>query len=190
MESILGTQSRKWRSGGATTGGPNTLENYRHNARFRLVALADTQPDLSNAGFTKFHSCDPPVEDLVREKGWLAKSVPIREYMRYEYLVVADGFTSPWPRFFWGLHSNSVLIRQESNNLAWVDNAAVSGVHYIPVQADLSDLVGQLNWAKHNNAEARLVSQRARKLAAQDLTQGKMLGFIRLYLQSYARLFG
>ena len=177
-----------WR--GATTGGPHTLENYQSNVRFRLVDLARTQPELIDAAFTEFHSCDQAVQNLVRENGSLAEFVDIASHMRYKYLIVVDGFTSPWPRFFWGLHTNSVLIRQDSDILGWVDSAATPEVHYISVKTDLSDLIDKLNWAKNNDETMKLVSTRAQELAAQDLTQDNILGFVRFYLASYAKLFG
>ena len=89
---------------------------------------------------------------------------------------------------FWGLHSNSVLCRQESDLVGWFDSATESNVHYIPILADLSDLVEKLNWAMRNDEDVRHMSKRAQKFANQ-LSQEKILGFIKFYLASYARLF-
>ncbi len=176
-----------WR--GATTGGPHTIENYQNHVRFKLVELARAHPEWIDAAFTEFHSCDPAVQEIVNRAGGLAEHVAIADHMRYRYLLIVDGFTAPWPRTFWGLHSNSVLIRQQSEILGWGDAATEPGVHFIPTQPDLRDLIDRLRWARNQTAAARQISRRARDFAAQNLRPEQVLGFVCRYLAAYAALY-
>lgn len=42
-------------------------------------------------------------------------------------------------------------------------------VHYIPIKADLSDLVEKVRWAKSHDEEARKIGAQARKYAVNNL---------------------
>lgn len=173
---------------GATTGGPFDVENYRAHARFRVVELSREFPDLVDASFTEVQLCDQRVETIIRENAYLGGAAEISEHMRYKYLVVVDGHASPWQRLFWGMFSNSVLFKQESDCIGWFDDAAEPGVHYVALQPDLSDLTETVLWARQHDDEAKAISQRARKFARVSLSDTKVLGYMRLLLNSYARL--
>jgi hypothetical protein len=45
--------------------------------------------------------------------------VPYDAHMKYKYLISLDGNGAPWLRVPWILLSNSVLIKQDSENIQW-----------------------------------------------------------------------
>lgn len=175
-----------WR--GTTTGGPFDLSNYTQGVRFRLVERSQARPDLVDAVFTGFHSVTPEVEALVRSKGWLGQYVKIADHFRYRYQVLVDGFTSPWQRYFWGLHGDSVILKQESGLCGWFDAGLEPWIHYVPLASDLSDLEERISWAQAHEDEVRAITERARRFAYTDLTDAVMLGYMRLLLTEYAKL--
>lgn len=177
-----------WR--GTTTGGPFDLSNYTQGVRFRLVERSQARPDLVDAVFTGFHSVTvtPELEALVRSKGWLGQYVKIADHFRYRYQVLVDGFTSPWPRYFWGLHGDSAIFKQESGLCGWFDAGLKPWIHYVPLASDLSDLEERISWAQAHDDEVRAITVRGRRFAYTDLTDAVMLGYMRLLLTEYAKL--
>ncbi|MFD1875532.1 glycosyl transferase family 90 [Hymenobacter bucti] len=173
---------------GTTTGGPFDLSNYTQGVRFRLVERSQARPDLIDAVFTGFHSVTPELEALVRSKGWLGQYVKIADHFRYRYQVLVDGFTSPWPRYFWGLHGDSAILKQESGLCGWFDAGLKPWIHYVPLASDLSDLEERISWAQAHDDEVRAITVRAQRFAYTDLTDAVMLGYMRLLLTEYAKL--
>ena len=175
-----------WR--GATTGGPHTLENYERSVRFRLVELSRRNPSLIDAAFTAFHTCSPEVEALAVARGYMGGYVGIAGHFRYRYQVLVDGFTSPWQRYFWGLYGNSVLLKQSSDLRGWFDAGVEPWVHYVPLAADLADLPDVVAWARDNDQNIWEIMSRARQFATDNLSDGQILGYLRLLLTEYAKL--
>lgn len=175
-----------WR--GTTTGGPFDLSNYAQGVRFRLVKKSQDRPDLIDAAFNKFHSVTPEVEEVVRSQGWLGQYVKITDHFRFRYQVLVDGFTSPWPRYFWGLHGDSAILKQESGLCGWFDAGVKPWIHYVPLANDLPDLEERISWAQAHEDEVRAIAVRAQRFAYKDLTDAAMLGYMRLLLTEYAKL--
>lgn len=175
-----------WR--GTTTGGPFDLDSYASGVRFRLVARSQARPDLVDALFTGFHSVTPEVEALVRSHGWFGPYVEIIDHYRFKYQVLVDGFTSPWPRYFWGLHGDSAILKQESEQRGWFDAGVQPWIHYIPLAPDFSNLEDRILWARAHGDEVRAIAARARRFALADLSDAAMLGYMRLLLTEYAKL--
>jgi hypothetical protein len=162
-----------WR--GSTTGGPFNLDNYSEGVRFRLVEWSQRRPDLVDALFTGFHDASPDIEPIVRANSWLGQPVGIQDHFRFKYQVLVDGFTSPWPRFFWALHGDSAILKQESGLLGW----------FAPDLADLDERVG---WAQTHVQEVRAMVGRACRFACGSLSDAALLGYMRLLLTRYASL--
>jgi hypothetical protein len=175
-----------WR--GTTTGGPFSLDNYSDGARFRLVEWSRRRPDLVDALFTGFHPASPDIEPIVRANGWLGQPVGIRDHFRFKYQVLVDGFTSPWPRFFWALQGDSVILKQETELLGWFDAGVEPWVHYLPLAPDLADLDERVGWARTHEHEVRAMVERAHRFACGSLSDSAMLGYMRLLLTRYASL--
>ncbi len=175
-----------WR--GASTGGPFDLDNHAESARFRLVALSRTRPDLVDARFSSLCTCSPELEALVESRGDVAGFTRIAHHYRFKYLVLVDGFTSPWPRYFWGLHGDSALVKQESPHTGWFDRACKPWVHYVPLANDLRDLEERVSWAREHDDDVRAITARARQFALENLSDAAMLGYLHLLLRAYARL--
>ena len=63
------------------------------------------------------------------------------EDLNYKYLIAIDGWVSGWLRGPMILKSSSVPIIVESNYKPLYFDAWIPWVHYVPVKADLSDLI-------------------------------------------------
>jgi hypothetical protein len=56
-------------------------------------------------------------------------------------IIDIDGNANSWDGLFWKLLSNSVVLKVESNNSQWYYSQLKPWHHFVPVKADLSDLV-------------------------------------------------
>ncbi|KAJ6553694.1 hypothetical protein DFH09DRAFT_1495217, partial [Mycena vulgaris] len=156
-----------WR--GMSNGGLIVGTNYRHFARFKLIDIGRAHPDLMNVAITTFaetlcgEECDRAA--VVAEYAITGDGQP-REDL-YGYLDV-DGTTfSRWflgllssgslvfklPSFFFLYGEQSTLFEEYFND--WLRPYE----HYVPVLADLSDLVEKIEWANAHPEEARLIQQ-------------------------------
>ena len=66
---------------------------------------------------------------------------PIEDHMKYKYLISIDGNTAAWQRPNWILESGSVLLMPETEMDEWYLSDLKPWVHYVPIKADLSDLL-------------------------------------------------
>jgi len=176
-----------WRGG--TTGEWLTTKDCERNLRFRLLGLSETFPEEIDAGFTTVHeTCEPALAQLAQQRNYMKSWTSICDHMHYKYLVLLDGFTSPWARDFWSLHSNSVVLRQMSDFQSWFYPLMKENVHYLPVAGDLSDLHTCVLKARQNDKTAKRISQNARDFAASVLTDDSILGYTKELLVRYAEL--
>lgn len=115
-----------------------------------------------------------------------AKSVHQLDNFNYKYLMSIDGntFVSRLPLF---MSAASVAFRAGIYS-EWYDEWIHEGVHYLQVKLDYSDLVPKLNWARENDAEARLIGQQARQFAYARLRNQDMECYLFRLLLEYSAI--
>jgi len=125
-----------WR--GATTGGKT--------GRFRFMlmeAYFESHP-LIDVGFTKI------VQGEINATKWLKPLMTWQEMIRYKYMLSVEG-NDVATGLKWQLYSNSVVFMPPPTRETWfLESQLVPYVHYIPVDANFTDLVDQLEWAERN----------------------------------------
>lgn len=168
-----------WR--GASTG---VYANYHDSPRYKLVVASLRSPHLIDA---KFDRLVQGVERNAKEYapyvgGW----VDVEEHFRYKYQILIDGNSASWTRGYWQLFSNCVMFKVQSNDIQWYYGALQPYVHYIPVAADCSDLITQIQWAKNNDGVAHDISQNGQEFAQDNLTHADLLYYVYLVLRQYA----
>ncbi len=110
------------------------------------------------------------------------------EFMDYKYLPTFDGVICAYPAFQWRLLSNSVTLKQESNEIQWFFRAVKPYEHYIPIKNDLSDFHDQILWAKAHDEECRHISERAMEFAQNNLMMEDHYLYLYHVLKKYASL--
>lgn len=109
----------------------------------------------------------------------LSKNSSKAEQLQYKFLLDIDGEVNAWSGCFWKLLSNSVVFKVNSHYEQWYYHRLKPWKHYIPVAADLSDLMGKLDWALKNDAMCCKIAQTGRKFALQ-MTYERELALLRL----------
>jgi hypothetical protein len=177
-----------WR--GSTTGEGLFFPAFVSNPRVKLVTFSAVHPDLVDAAFTGFHpECEKGVVHQLKRRGYcVSHPSPISAHMEYKYNILVDGFTSPWPRYFWGMHGTSVLLKQSSELVGWFDSKLSPWEHYIPLANDLSDLASVIEQARDDDQRAENIARNAILFSEEYLTDQAITEYVYNYLHGYARL--
>lgn len=109
----------------------------------------------------------------------LSKISSKAEQLQYKFLLDIDGEVNAWSAYFWKLLSSSVVFKVNSHYEQWYYHRLEPWKHYIPVAADLSDLLGKFNWAIENDDACCKIAQAGRQFALQ-MTYERELAHLRL----------
>jgi len=162
---------------------------WRETPRCRLVALSLQYPDLIDAKFTCLlpYEKDSSIRDVMLSEGMVGDYVPIQNFSRYRYLMDVDGHSANTPRVALCLYSGSVLFKHASNEVLWFFTRLKPYEHFIPVAADFSDLVTQIEWAKNHDEECRQIADNAYQLAEEVLREECVYLYFYRLLEAYAK---
>ncbi|MEI8300526.1 MAG: glycosyl transferase family 90 [Chlamydiota bacterium] len=177
-----------WR--GATTGGAFTIHNWEKYPRSSLVLFANQHPNILDAKYTSVVSDSDQslLEKLFQEKNLLGSSTSIYDHIQYKYLIDIDGNSCTYSRLFWILLSNSLCIKQISDNEQWYYGALKPYVHYLPFKTDMSDLAIQIAWAEKHPNEVKQMIYQANCFVKKHLLQEHVFQYVYLLLNAYAKL--
>ncbi len=185
-----------WR--GSTTGRRDkdsyNVNNMDKLVRLKLVMLSKLYPELIDAQFTRFadFSEDESGTNLQKilmilfDKGkYFVKEA---QHLKYKYLIAIDGNTCPWQRVPWIMFSNSVLIKQETNNVQWFYPALKPYVHFVPVKENLTDIFMQLHWLKANDNRAKAIALNAQNFVKNNLLSEHIDRHMEIILNEYSKI--
>ncbi len=102
----------------------------------------------------------------------------MKEQSLYKYIIHIDGNVNAY-RLLTTMTTGSLVLRVTSQYTSWVDHLIQHKVHYIPVKADLSDLLDVIRWCKNNDDRCREIAKNGREMAQSILSKQ----FIGSYLQ-------
>lgn len=154
--------------------------------RLKLAALSVQYPDLIDAKFVSLYSPWPLFKQFAQENGYMGSYVSLKDHPKYKYLISVDAGCASTPRLPIILHSNSVVFKDNNNSILWFYKALKPYEHFIPVKRDLSDLLVQIDWAKAHDEECKKISENARKLAADVLTEESIYLYLYRLLEAYS----
>ncbi|XP_060785351.1 protein O-glucosyltransferase 2 isoform X4 [Neoarius graeffei] len=193
-ESILETMGRvslDMMSVQANTGPPWAEKNRTgfwrgrdsRRERLELVKLARANPTLLDAAFTNFFFFEHD-ESLY---GPLVKHVSFFDFFKYKYQINVDGTVAAY-RMPYLLSGDSVVLKQDSIYYEHFYSQLKPWVHYIPIKADLSDLLEKIQWAKEHDEEAQKIAQAGQQFARTYLMGDSIFCYYFKLFQEYAKL--
>jgi hypothetical protein len=95
---------------------------------------------------------------------------------RYKYIIHVDGNVNAY-RLLATMLTGSLILRVTSQYTSWVDHMMQHMVHYVPVKADLSDLLDVIRWCERNDDKCKEIAQNGMNFARSILNK--------TYIQSY-----
>lgn len=161
---------------GSSTGCGNTKET---NQRLKLATMKSEVLDVGITQYTKnlkFNSGS--------DIGEIEKAAPVvpklnwKQQSEFKYLIHVDGNVVAY-RLLKSMLTKSVILRVKSDFIHWCDNELQPNVHYVEVNADLSNLQERVEWCKTHDAECKQIAANAYKFAKKALTDSYIeKGFI------------
>ncbi|KAK1797725.1 hypothetical protein P4O66_008091, partial [Electrophorus voltai] len=162
--------------------------------RLELVKMARANPTLMDAAFTNFFFFKHD-ENLY---GPLVKHVSFFDFFKrtesklelvckYKYQINVDGTVAAY-RLPYLLAGDSVVLKQESIYYEHFYAALQPWVHYIPLKADLSDLLEKIQWAKDHDEEALEIARAGQMFARTHLMGDSIFCYYFKLFQEYAKL--
>ncbi|KAK7940012.1 hypothetical protein WMY93_003338 [Mugilogobius chulae] len=151
--------------------------------RLELVKLSRANPNLIDAAFTNFFFFKHD-ESLY---GPLVKHVSFFDFFKYKYQINIDGTVAAY-RLPYLLAGDSVVLKQDSGYYEHFYSQIQPWEHYIPIRADLSDLLEKIQWAKDHDEQARSIAQKGQQFARTHLMGDSIFCYYYKLFQKYAAL--
>ncbi len=166
----------------------SSFDAWKKSPRPQLVRLSIKYPHLIDAKFAlSLHYGHRHFFDEAQREGYIGDYVPMKDYVRYKYLIDLDGNCASAPRLALMLHSNCVVFKTITNSVQWFYKALKHNVHFIPVKEDFTDLFTQMLWAKEHDQECMQISKNAQKLATEVLSREAVYEYLYRLLIEYSR---
>lgn len=175
-----------WR--GSSTGGDFTLDNWQSFPRAKLVLHSFSSPRDLDARFTSLVQMDNQTRYYLTAKGFLGMPYSPNDHIRYKYLVEVDGNSCSYSRCYWELLSNSVMLKQVSDNIQWYYGALKPYQHFIPLDNNLADFFIKLAWARSHDHECREIAEKATEFAQTELSSENIYLYLYFLLEEYAKI--
>jgi len=99
----------------------------------------------------------------------------------YKYIIHVDGNVNAY-RLLTTMATGSLILRVTSQYKSWVDHLLKHMEHYVPVKADLSDLLGVVQWCKKHDAECQKIAQAGAEFARKVLNEVYIKGYFKQLL--------
>ena len=176
-----------WRGSTAQHGYREALveENVSKFSRVTLCALTQKHPQLINAKFTIFGQGGERIPYLQTLKG---DKLSFEEQVLYKYQILIDGNATSYSNSCWKWFSNSVVFQPDSPWVQWYFSALKPYEHFVPVHANLDNLVEKITWVKENDALAEKIAKNARLWAKENLTGVDNYLYLTHLIKAYSQL--
>jgi len=155
------------------------------NMRIRLAKMKSrhldaklTVKDGNESVDTKAIKFDPKygLGSMNTHIGASGNFLTMADQSRYKYIIHVDGNVNAY-RLLATMLTGSLILRVTSQYTSWVDHMMQHMVHYVPVKADLSDLLDVIRWCERNDDKCKEIAQNGMNFARSILSK--------TYIQSY-----
>jgi len=155
------------------------------NMRIKLVKMKSnlldaklTVKDGNESVDSKSIKFDPKygIGSMNTNIGTSGSFLTMAEQSNYKYIIHIDGNVNAY-RLLSTMLTGSLILRVTSQYTSWVDHLLQHMVHYIPVKADLSDLLDVIRWCDRNDDRCKEIAQNGMNFARSVLNKK--------YIQSY-----
>jgi hypothetical protein len=104
---------------------------------------------------------------VFKQLGLVGSSLEQTTWLGQKYALDIDGFSNAWSNLFTRLLFGCCVLKVESRHgfRQWYYDRLKPWEHYVPVAADLSDLVERLDWVRSNDVGCNGIAQQGRRLA-------------------------
>lgn len=166
---------------GGATGCGTRLNN---NMRLKAADISVDYPDILDVGIVDWKQRmrkikNEPIQmiDTGKLRFKLANKINNIEKSNYKYILYIDGYVSAY-RLASELSMNSCVLIVDSPYKMWFSNLLVPYKHYIPIKADLEDLISQIQWCIKNDKKCETIAKNAKKFYEKYLTKEGLFNYL------------
>lgn len=159
-----------WRGGGNGSGRLSfeqaDLMDPTVLARLRMVGLLKDAPG-TDAKLVELQQDNGSYQATARRLGYLADRIDQESWLTRKYAIDIDGTVNTWANLLIRMLYGCCVLKVQSQFgfRQWYYDRLVPYEHYIPVKADMSDLLDQWEWAKTNDGRAAEIARNGANLA-------------------------
>ena len=115
--------------------------------------------------------------DEMNASPWMRGRIDWREFVQYKYQIDIDGYTNSWPGLFLKLLTGSPVLKVASERgfRQWYYDRLVPWQNFVPVRADMSDLIERAEWLATHDDDARAIGREGRALAESLDYEGELI---------------
>ena len=160
-----------WR--GSTTGmvdgavapgfGADTLHGL---PRYRVCRILQQLGPAADVGFVAIVQCSDEQRQIILPRlaaeGLMVPYIYPQDMVNFKFLVDIDGNANAW-NFIQRLRMGCCILKVDSPWIQWFNHRIVPWVHYVPVKADLSDLLERAEWCLTHDRKAAQIAENARR---------------------------
>lgn len=128
--------------------------------RWADVGVVGIPKRFKKVEWEKYVLRNPTFGDLAREGIRYAKRMTQEEQNGFRYQIYVEGNVAAY-RLGKMLGTGSVILKVASKYTLWLDEFLRPWDHYVPVRADLSNLVERIEWLRKDEARARRIAENA-----------------------------
>jgi hypothetical protein len=103
----------------------------------------------------------------------------------YKYIIHVDGNVNAY-RLLTTMATGSLILRVTSQYTSWADHMMKHMTHYVPVKADLSDLLGVIEWCKKNDDICKRIANTGMEFAKSVLNKAYIRNYFKQILWTVA----
>jgi hypothetical protein len=158
-----------WRGGANGDGLHPVAAGDAHNPRIipraRLCMLLADE-DKVDAALVAGQSASRPIETFA-PSGLVGAPRPESAWLGDKFAIDIDGWTNTWSNLLIRLHFGCCVLKVHSADgfRQWWYDRLVPWQHYVPVKADMSDLLEKIDWVRSHDCEAAAIAAHGQALA-------------------------
>jgi hypothetical protein len=155
---------------GGTSGCGYTADT---NMRLKLSLMRSPELDVGVVQHGKNAYKFDPKEGLGKTdstKFPIVPKMPMSEQAMHKYIIHIDGNVAAY-RLLATMMTGSLILKVEGPYTLWIDHVLKPGKHYIPVKADLSDLLEVVEWCKNHDDKCKKIALNGYEFAKTALTK-------------------
>lgn len=109
-----------------------------------------------------------------------------KDHLLFKYLIDVDGQSCCYSRTFWILLSNSIMLKQVTNDVQWFYKGLKPFVHFVPLNTHLTDLEEKIEFCRKNGDKVQEIIKEANDFALNHLQYESNLAYLSQVLEEYA----
>jgi hypothetical protein len=153
-----------WR--GAASGLGFDPEGWKISQRgcLTLTTKRIANKESFDALFTKVEGWPEDTCDSIKSEDITGPPIDFLDFLKYRYLIDADGICCAWISLYRKLASHSVTVKMQSENIQWYYNRLKPWIHYVPMRGDARDIEDVYKWLVSHPRECEQISKNANQL--------------------------